>query len=134
MSDDYYDLLESYIERRIMRDMAERAFRQSEEKLVAWMEEHRRKSVRLDDGEHIFSATYKQATRTEINEQGLRKALGAPTYDKYTVRALDKKALDKAITDGEISSMTVAPFVTRTTGNPYLQYTTKEKSGDGSVE
>jgi hypothetical protein len=128
---EYEDLLEAYIEARQHRDEAEAEFRKFEEKLVIYMEEHRRKNLELDDGEHVSRVTYTQSTQVKVDEEGLKKHLTAPVFNKYTVRKLDRKALEKAIDEGAISSLSVTPYITVAKTKPFLKYTIKDSPDDG---
>jgi hypothetical protein len=120
---DEMDLLEGYIEARERRDAAQAAYKAREEALLQWMEANRRKSVKIDDGREVFTATYTRQHRSDIDEKGLKKALTAPIYYKYTKRVLDKKLLDGAVADGSVSPMTVARFVTEKPSAPFIKFT-----------
>lgn len=94
------------------------------------MAENRRKSLSLTMGDKQFSATYTQRTTTQINEEGLRKALGATVYDQFTVKKLDRKALEKAMTDGDIDPITVARFAEPVPGKTFVTFREKEVSDE----
>ena len=94
------------------------------------MEENQRKNINFVIDGKKFSTTYTQRTTNQINEEGLRKALSAQVFDRYTVKKLDKKALEKAMTDGEIDPVVVAQFVEQVPGKTYLTYRAKEEADD----
>lgn len=88
------------------------------------------KTAYVSAGGVKFSATYTQRTTNQINEQGLRKALGARVYDKFTTKKLDRKALETAMTDGVVDPMIVAKFVDQVPGKIYLTYRAKEEADE----
>lgn len=88
------------------------------------------KTAILDKGGVKFSATYTQRTTNQINEQGLRKALGARAYDKFTVKKLDRRALEQAMSDGDVDPMIVAKFVEQVPGKTFLTYRAKDETSD----
>lgn len=67
--------------------------------------------------------TYVKRSSPVLDEKGLRKALTAKVFDKYTVKKLDRAALEAAMDRGEINAMVVLPFVQMKDGNPYIKYT-----------
>lgn len=74
----------------------------------------------------VYGVTFVQAERYEINEKGLRRALTAKVYDKYTEKKLNRKALEEAMSRGEVDPMKVSKYVEVTKGQPYLRYSEKE--------
>lgn len=78
----------------------------------------------------ITSATYVQRKTYQIDEIRLRKALTAKVYDKFTVRKLDRSALEKAMEAEQVDSKIVAQCATPVVGKPYLKLTTKEVQDD----
>lgn len=78
----------------------------------------------------VFSATYTQRSTTQINEQGLRKALGARVFDKYTIKKLDRKAMEKAMEEGVVDPTTVAQYVEQVPGKTFLTYRVKEETDE----
>lgn len=96
------------------------------------MAEKHRKTFSLTDlrEKMTYSVTFVQAERVELDEKGLRKALTARVFDKYTVKKLDKKALEEAMGRGEVDPMVVAKFVSTKKGLPYLRYSEKEATDE----
>ena len=94
------------------------------------MQEHKRKNLTLASEGLKFSATYTQRTTNEIDEAGLRKALSAPVFDKFTVKKLDRKALERAMSDGDIDPVVVAQFVQQVPGKTFVTYRVKEVEDD----
>jgi hypothetical protein len=97
------------------------------------MEVNQRKTVAYEEDGVKYTATYTQRTTNQINEEGLRKALTAQVYDKFTVKKLDRKALEKAMTDGEVDPVVVAKFVEQVPGKTYLTYRAKEEAEDAEA-
>jgi len=94
------------------------------------MAKHQRKNLTLSSEGKKFSATYTQRTTNQINESGLRKALTAKVYDKFTVKKLDKKALEQAMSDGVVDPHVVARFVELVPGKTYVTYREKEEADE----
>lgn len=123
---DEQEALLAYIHAKRDADQANSRLETAEVKLLAVMQKHQRKTLGYKLDGTKFSATYTQRTTNQINEQGLRKALTAKVFDKFTVKKLDRKALEKAMTDGEVDPMVVAKFVEQVPGKTYLTYRMKE--------
>lgn len=99
--------------------------------LTDYMEANQRKTLRVSDGEgFVVQATYKQQTSVKIDEDGLRKKMGAPNFDKYTVKKLDRKKLEAALDDSEALRLVVAPYVTVSKSAPFIQMTVKEDKAE----
>jgi hypothetical protein len=77
------------------------------------------------DGLHQ-QVTYVKPTATKIDEKGLRKALTAKVYDKYTVKKLDRGAMEAAIDRGELDPRLVLRFVSADERQPYQKYSEKK--------
>lgn len=91
------------------------------------MEDHREKTLAMSQGGKQYSVTYTQRTNVQINEAGLRKALRASVYDKYTKKVLDRKALEDAMGKGIVDPMLVAKYVTEAPGARYLTFRAKDE-------
>lgn len=98
--------------------------------LVAQMEANKRKTYEISKDGYVFRATYKQNTQVSIDEQGLRKQMTAPVFDKYTVKKLDRKKLEQALDDDEQLRLVVAPYVTTKKSAPFVQLTMKEDKNE----
>jgi hypothetical protein len=61
-----------------------------------------------------------------IDETGLRKALTAKVFDRFTKRVLDKKAMEAAMDSGLVNPVTVSKYVSLKPSRPYLEYRVKE--------
>lgn len=127
------EVLAWYLQAREDADLANERLKTAERHLLKHMEDRQHKTVRLNDGTRTFTATYTQRMTNQIDEKGLRKALRAKVYDKYTVRKLDRKALERAMTDGEVDPIVVARFVAQVPGETYLTYRVKDADEPQSV-
>ena len=96
------------------------------------MKANQRKTVTLESEGRKFTATYTQRTTTQIDERGLRKALTAKVFDKFTVKKLDRKALEAAMGEGAVDPMVVAKFVEQVPGKTYLTYREKDKNDEAA--
>lgn len=115
-------LLSEFLDAKAAHDHADRRLKQAQAALVARMAEKHMKSTSWEVDGVRKTVTYVQAERVEIDEKSLRRALTAKIFDKYTVKKLDKKAMEAAMETGEIDPMIVAQHVKPVPGNPYLRY------------
>lgn len=81
-------------------------------------------SVNSPDGRTI-SATKVTATKTVINEAGLKKTLGAKLWEKVTTVSLDKKKLEAFIASGEIDATKVAQNSEVFNNEPFVKISVK---------
>jgi len=117
-----------YLEALKAADQANDRLTQAKEKLLAYMEEGKTKTIKWTDASNrIASITYVQSRTPVIDEKGLRKALGARVFDKYTVKKLDKRKMEAAMETGEVDPVTVAKFVTERLSAPYPKFTLTEQ-------
>lgn len=79
------------------------------------------KSTSMQVGNEIVKATYVAPVRVKIDEKGLRKALTARVYDKFTVKTLDRKKMEEAMERDEIDARVVAKYVTPQEVTPSLR-------------
>ena len=96
------------------------------EVLIKQMVADQRKSYRWRVGNELSTLTFVQQRQTFIDEPGLRKALTAKVFDRYTKRVLDRKRMEEAMDIGEVDPVTVSRFVTQRPKKPFLTYTVKE--------
>lgn len=120
------DLLDEFLQARAARDQAQEHLDMVQARMIKQMEADQRKSYKITDGNWVKTVTYVAKRTTVIDEKGLRKALTAKVYDKYTVRKLDRTAMEKAMDSGEIDPITVSRFVELVPGRPYLELRVKE--------
>jgi hypothetical protein len=88
------------------------------------------KTAEVQDGGKAYRVTFVQGETTEIDEPGLRKALGATQYRKYTQEKLDRKKLEAALDQGEVDPIVVGQHVRVKPNKPFLRYTEKEITSD----
>lgn len=115
-------LLFDYMTARRERDDAQVRLDEAQERLMKQMEADQRKSYRWDNDGVRNTVTWVQSHVTRIDEKGLRKALRAKVFDKYTVRKLDRKAMETAMDAGEVDPVVVSRFVTLQPNIPHLSY------------
>ena len=94
--------------------------------LMKQMEADQRKSYKWTADGMSHSVSYTQGHTTVIDERGLRRALGAKVFDRYTVRKLERRAMEKAMDSGEIDPITVSRYVTLKPNKPHLSLIEKE--------
>jgi hypothetical protein len=121
-----HDLLGEYVAAKQAADQANRHLKIIEAKLAADMEERHQKTYKMIDGDKVRTVTYVRAERVQLDEKGLRRALTAKVYDKYTEKKLNRKALEEAMGRGEVDPMIVAKYAQPVPGTPFLRYTEKD--------
>jgi hypothetical protein len=106
MSDDGMDedLFEALVLLKEDRDHAEERYRAAQQKLVDHLERQRRKSVMVNNKKF----TVVIAERTVIDEDGLKKDIGAVAWKRFTIPKLDRRLLERAIADGSLDPVVVA--------------------------
>lgn len=90
------------------------------------MAEDQLKSTSYQHGNKIRRVTYVQSERVKIDEKGLRKALTAKIFDKYTKKSLDRKAMEDAMSAGDVDPMIVAKYITTEKSSPSLRLSEKD--------
>lgn len=89
-----------------------------QQKTYDWADESRNGSV-----------TYSERSNIVIDESGLRKALGARVFNRYTTRVLDRSAMEKALEAGEVDQDVVSRFVTSGPVSPVLTVRERKENG-----
>lgn len=91
------------------------------------MEDSKTKSVKFSDSNGwVNTVTYVRPVRLGIDEQGLRRALTARVFDKYTKRVLDRKKMEAAMESGDVDPVTVAKYVHPESGSAYVKFSQKK--------
>lgn len=119
-------LLFDYMTARQARDEAQSRLDEAQALLMKQMEADQRKSYRWQTDDRKFSVSYTQSHTTVIDEKGLRRALKATVFDKYTKKVLDRKAMEAAMDAGLIDPVTVSRFVTLKPSKAHLTLSEKE--------
>jgi len=120
------DLVADYLVAKAQAQKANELLEELTQRLIKQMEADQRKTIIWRFGTEIRTLTHVQGHTTYIDEAGLRKALTAKVFDKYTVRKLDRKKMETAMDTGEVEAKVVAPYVTMRPNKPFLKYTVKE--------
>lgn len=105
---------------------ANAAVKELQSELLELLAQHRRKSYSVPRGNHIFKATRVSSSRTSVNEEGLKKELGARLFNKATKRVLDKAKLEKMMDEGQVDPMIVGKHVVVKDSNPYIKISKSE--------
>jgi hypothetical protein len=119
-------LVADFLQARRARDRAQADLDEAQARLIKQMEQDQRKSYRWTADGMSHAVTYVTKGATVIDEKGLRRALTAKVFDKYTVRKLDRHAMEQAMDEGAIDPVTVSRFVTIKPSRPYLELREKE--------
>jgi len=109
-----------YVEAKEAADLAQLRLKEVSEQLIKEMEAEQVKTVTDND---FGKFTYVRRSVPVIDEKGLRRALTARVYDKFTVKKLDRKALEDAMGMGKIDPKVVVQYVQMKDGDPYIKYT-----------
>ena len=120
------DLVAEYLRARTERDTAQAHLDEAQARLIKQMEADQRKSFKWTSDGRQRNLTYVVKRTTVVDEPGLRKALTAKIYDRYTKRILDRRAMERAMDAGDVDPVTVSRFVSMKPHNPYLDYREKE--------
>lgn len=120
------ELVAEFLMRRMERDQAQARLDEVQAQLIKQMEADQRKTFRWTSDGLMHAVSYVQKGATVIDEPGLRKALTAKVFDKFTNRVLNKRAMEKAMDAGEIDPVTVSRFVTIKPSRPYLELRERE--------
>lgn len=123
--------VKEYLDARRAADLANERLKKATTVLIQGMEDAKIKTNQWTDANGMKNTiTYVKATRVEIDEVGLRKALTAKVFDKFTKKVLDKRAMEKAMDEGVVDPVVVAKFVTEKPSAPFLKYTVAEPKDD----
>lgn len=120
------NLTEAVQQYRVARsnlDYAKQVLEKAESDLLNTMAEGQHKSFTINQGDRQSKVTYVQTETVRVNEAGLRKALGARTFNKYTVRKVDKTKLEDGIARGELDGNIVSEYCEIKKSKPYIRYT-----------
>lgn len=98
-----------------------------ESELIEELETRRLKTQTIQDGGKLYTATYVQATRHDLDEIGLLVELGDKA-EAYLVRKLDQVALRNAMDNGTLDPAVVGKYVTERKNKPSVRIT--ERSAD----
>lgn len=119
-------LVIAYLKAKQRAESAQADLEELRDRLVKQMEADQRKSFRWNADGVIHKVTFVQQHTTHVDEPGLRKALTAKVFDRYTKRVLDRKSMELAMDSGEVDPVTVSRFVTQVPKKAFLTYTNKE--------
>jgi hypothetical protein len=119
-------LLQDYLVARRARDDAQMRMDDAQALLMKQMEADQRKSYKWTADGMSHSVSYTQGHVTLIDEKGLRRALTAKVFDRYTKKVLDRKAMESAMDAGQVDPITVSRFVTLRPNHPHLSLVEKE--------
>lgn len=113
-------LTDRYVELRKQRDNVDEELREVAAQLQDHMEVADLASHKAASGRKVTVVT---RTNTVMNEETLRKRLGAQLWNKVTVRKLDKRKLDAFIKSGEVKAVDVAIAMTENEPTTYIKVT-----------
>ena len=114
------DLMELARLKEMQRDLADQVL-EVEMRLVEALEKKGQKTVSANNGD--LNGTLVKGTTVSINEEALKKALGAPLWKKVTKQVLDKERLEAHIVTGEVDPNVVASVSTEKDRKPFIKVT-----------
>jgi prolyl-tRNA editing enzyme YbaK/EbsC (Cys-tRNA(Pro) deacylase) len=121
--DQQVDEFAEYLLAKADADRAQRRLTIAEQALKDLMAATHAKTLTLDTGDIKHRVTYVTRETHKIDEKGLRKALRARVFDRFTERRLVRSRLEAAMASGEVDPMLVSKYVETVQSAPYLRYT-----------
>ena len=120
---DFAELADQVREAKIALEVAEAHYRQANDELAALMSAKGSKTgaALLGDGVK-YRITFVQAERLEINESGLRKAIGAVVFDKLCDLKLNRSKLELAVAEGRVDPAVVGLHSQRKLNRPSFRF------------
>ncbi len=118
-------LVGSFAELQQAATEAQNAFEAVRKTLAAEMEAEQIKTHEVQDGGKIYRATFLQASIPVIDEAGLEAELGTETFERYTKRVLDRKALEEGMENGEVDPFVVGKHITERKNKPSVRFSTR---------
>ena len=122
MDEAFADLFDSLALLKDEKEAAEGRFRDAQAMLVALLEERQQKSATV----HGRKFTMVASERTVIDEDGLKKGMGAKAWNKFTIRKLDRSKLERAISDGSVDPVLVARHSVVKRDTPHIRISSAE--------
>lgn len=116
-------LIDQWRRARDAKIAADEAAEKATEAIVAEMMVRGRKTTRTEIDGAVHKVSVVASERVKVDEVGLRKALGAKTYDKLVKRSLDQSLLRKAMGAGTVNPAVVAQFTEIVASRPYVKVT-----------
>lgn len=84
------------------------------------------KTITTEDGPDDVTGTYVGGILITIDEDRLRKEIGATAFDKLTKKVLDQEKISEAIAQGKLDPVTVAACSTEKERAPYVRLTVRK--------
>lgn len=125
MSKTTAELLVDLKRAKAVRDEADEMVTAITEDLVAAMKKEGTTTLKCRDDKDAITGTLVEATRVLIDEDRLKKNLGARMWDRVTKKVLDKPKLEDAIARGDVDPNVVAQCSEVKANRPYVKVTTK---------
>lgn len=124
--------LEHFLETQKQLAEAQQAHRMASQALMERMTREQRKSYTKEDGGKRYRVTYVQNMRTQINEAGLKKAMGAVAFRKICKQVVDRKALEEALTQGTADPNVVGQYLIEVPSAPFIKFTEGNAADDSA--
>lgn len=122
MDETLADLFDALALLKDEKDEADRKYREVQAMVVAALESRQQKTATV----HGRKFTLVAAERTVIDEDGLKKGLGAKVWNKFTIRKLDRSKLEQALLDGSVDPVLVARHSVVKRDTPHIRVSTVE--------
>jgi uncharacterized protein YciI len=119
-------LLTLYADAKAIAADAEARMRECQTELIDEMENQGRTTVEYDGTKGALV----RGVRLDIDQDKLRKSVGAKLWEKITTRVLDKKLLESAVALGDVDPVVVAQATEERAIAPYVRIT---ESGAGGA-
>lgn len=92
---------------------------------IAGMERVEGETIDVHHGKETIHATIVRGEKVILDEEVLAKKVGAPTFNKITLRVVDSTKLAEAIKAGTVNEVDVAASSTLRPLKPYVKITRK---------
>ena len=105
-------------------EIAQQELEEAKHLLIYTLEKAGRKSYTFGQ----TRATVVVSETTSFDEPGLKKALGARLFNKFTTAKLDKKKLEAAMENNEVDKVVVSQYATIQQSQPFIRLSTVKDS------
>ena len=104
-------------------ERAEATFKEEQAALIKIIEARGEDHADIEGPNGPLRARIRTSELMKINEEGLKKAMGARAFNKLTkAPVLDKKKLEEAIVFGDVDPVLVAQYSETKLTSPYIQF------------
>lgn len=115
------NLITNYLRSKRRFDMEKRNLEVNQQRLTEYLSENKIKTTEVQQGNEIVTATYVQASRFEVDEEGLKNYIGEKRFNGLCKQVLDKSVLEAAMECGDLDPEHVGKFITERKNKPSVR-------------